>query len=847
MNQAQHIVKKVFCSFAGAIFLSTLLLADSDENKTIENLMPPPQAGELTSVGIKDSNASRITDEYGIEHFSEDLDMSNTKNIHNLLLKNRDFGAEGMGNVPSMFIDGSGGEVYKDAFSGNVDLSTAAIKARHPESNLTKAINNWEELAKSMKERAEINADIQCYIARSIHPSFRCSIPELSGIRYGGDDKTDYKDALAKCEEGCNKPADCIPAHTIAIQNPSIRNISARIGDNGYVVTSKTATSYLISSLELDITVENLDENQSQVENSDKELIKSGDKLVFQVFALREGSRDWQLLLKGGEIPITEFGSKTISVPISSAEIEQIKVSLFKPKTEAPVTLNNLKIHYSGNEHWFCPAIQAVDCSQQHLCLGKIEKRTTDAGYQICICREPMRDIGPDKHFGGFYTQDTCLVKCRHQQQCVPEYSDENGNSVFKVSVGCIEPSENALPNPNCTQQRCMELFASDEQAHEESVLVNRFGNPEMKKTVSGGKTLSSATRPKVQLETERNRPGELLARSTGDYDGVFWLERKDGAFVSMIERGNFVRAPLAAAKSQSAIEVKRPQGINNVVGLDWLLKPESIDIDNQKTYYLYVVLELEHSMKAMSGTYPYVTTRQIDDTVENINMTLSPASHNIQLKHRSFATITNAGKVETYNFHEREQYGIDYNKNGSYSWNLFTSSPNPKFVKVNGDNVALFDENTQAPIFKSTTFNSDTPFYRYPITSNIYNLIETKDLLVKRQDGSNLIFSGMFDPKSRSYMNFYKIHALYSQTPLTYKALHNLIQDDRFAIYSLGGESTYPNQIYGDGSYSSSAKMFLQGPLRNTTIWSDFKPTNDEIGKNGFIFLMLREKQGGF
>jgi hypothetical protein len=927
-NKVSVLVKSAL--FLAAFIAYTDLRADDDENGTKfdpaagydeeedYDTQYTPGTSYLFSKNIPESNITRTIDEFGKASYPArvieangsvsypDFNATNSKDSHNLFIKDRKFGEEAMGTLPQHFLNGAEGSVYQMSFEGKGGINTDDLKRRindldpKIDSNITRGLNLLDSFIDHIKNRAQLTAPIQCYAARQIAPSFRCSHPAFEGIGFGVDAEgntnptTDYKQALSVCEQSCAATEQCIAARISTASNPPPEK-DAKLYDmpllgQNETILSNADTTFRVMTYELVVSATMPDDIRKSMNdvNTSLEFVPAG-VVRFDVGVFRPETYTTVRVAHLAELPLFYDRNASISIPISMNGVSEIATSFYKPDSNATVSLEKVSVNYYSNKNYYCPIVQFMpDNAADSVCTtdlqGKIEKVESD-GQTWKLCRHKGNDIGEDPETGAFYTESACMEKCRVEYPCYPEYATSVAADSFSIEIGCIDPDDasNPLGNPNCSQDRCLTLLEDSNSTIDERVLVNRLGNPQVIQTVSNGVVSDSYYRPKLQLTSEPKRPGELMARNddfNNDFTKIFALEEKDGAFASMIDRGNYTVAPLAITGRKIAAEQRKikTEG-EDFIAFDVLVKPASAEVGNGLNYYLYVVLEAEHTSlpQDMGAAYYYDAiieetkpcdgglggaSAQQETCVERRVERKRASGEQVEFKHRSFALFTPVGLEVYYAWYDQHFRINAIDSNQSYWMDYAPGANRQSYTKYQQATGTLINNDfsaklTNAPKFRDDLrFGFDVPYQRISLTNNLYGLVEdAPGLLFRNQNSSQRIYSGDFDKKQRSRLMFYKLHALYSDKPLTYEKLHTEItkvvetnatnrQTDLYAIYAVGGDKLFPKTIYGDGIATDRAKLYLQGKANETTIWGEFSPLQDEAYKEGFYFLMLRPKE---
>jgi hypothetical protein len=885
-------MSKIIIALSMALIPALAFAADG--NMSLEQPFPASdtQPKGYTSPNIPESNASASKDEYG--KVKRDFNASNDRDIFNVFMKDEDgklrnFGAEAKGSsAVRAFTEGKLGEQYSAGFSSNEPISNERLKLMFPDSNLSRGIDKMEDFVKIYKSRAHLNSDIQCYVAREINPVFVCSRPEVgtTPITYAVDEGASYEEALKKCEPGCVEEHTCVKAKlvdSLPVANPTIYSVSKNLsveGGAGEITPIKIEPTYRLSSVELTLlaeAIEGADTNATGIQRIDAAVTR-------KFIDADNNETHTSAAVNLSEFPIG-IGINKISVPISLNNVAELKLRFYRSEINATVTLQSIAINYYSTEHWFCEGLQAVD-SPLECADGKTqEMRIGEAGsaQKLLICRSAERDIGEDTITGGFYTKDTCEAKCMTQHPCVPRYQSSNDAS-FNVTYGCVDNSDGT--NPSCSDERCAELLSGKELITNERVSIAVNSNPTYVTTVEGGAVKDDIYRPKLDLL------GEFKAREDNELRrNVFLNEEKDGAFAEMLDRGNYTIFDLAkVTEQQSAAEWSRDPDDKTELLLNWLLKPASAHVNNGVGYYLYLIVEVEQTVIPKMDQVTVCDGLGIGGGCRSV----PPSSVGARFIHKTFFALNNAGKLSPFRFHEGERFGnevwVDVNmtadcsaqgakhKGGGemggaggndcyiterqrkYVWGEYApyknQSDKKRFVKYEKPYYQT-ETGIQTGLYyaKGVKFDFDAPFKRYEIFNNgIGKALRQDGVFVKNYDGKK---NPMFDVSAPSadtmdhgVLSNYRIHAFYDSANLTASAVLKKItpkegasEKNPYEIFAMGGEKSYNNYIAGDGDFSSTASMILQGNIKNMTVWGLFRPDSDERFKDGFFYLILREK----
>lgn len=725
---------------------------------------------------------------------------------------------------------------------------------------------------------------IKCFISRELVPSYYCPILGKQNTLYGGDELTESGTAIKNCNDNCREVKECA----------------------SYDISNELKNGKLIEFTKEEMTVFPWVENEKNINKSEKiSELMSVDRMKFKIEVTKSDKfkgtdEEFRQFLKSTDIKFKMDLIKqeeTVNNPpqaLISGEVINIKDTLiekeifianttefltlkfYKPfispntLTEAllnkdkwekigSIKIKEINAEYLDSKLFFCPFRQMVN-SETECNLnegGKIIK--LKSGSQVYnICTDASHKIGPDRIYGGFYTNTSCQASCVETSDCFPTYRNKSfdDKTSFKAQVGCVASEDNSA----CTKQKCEDLLGENELKPTNEWVT--WNDDTKVQTISNNVLNTSVMRPKFNL-------GDEMTVSTS-YTEVFQAEMKDAAYKYMIDNTTFNRVMYRIGEESPRKMSYFIDTVDYHTRLFWNLKPASFDIDNNQEYNLYVVMELDQMYKPVAGMFLIdgnyvkadgndiqfidktylIKTAQKDD---NWKVFKKIEFHNIKQIYSILRC--NDGKYEQK---PRYYYAQKEIPEGCivYEEEVWPTTPHLNinrnaFYDTLTDTFGSYDLNTKASVFIKQKFSSDIPINKYQLSDALQAEIElAPGAIIRNQESLNhdkdfkkIYNTNSVDSLKKGWVSNYRIYAFYSKNQLSYAELMDEVKEDN-VIYDKINNSKLPRTIKHDGEINNNVKPFVLGNKEVTTIDLESIPFLHEEGQRVFKFLFLYDDE---
>lgn len=829
------------------------------------------------------------------------------KKYENLFLHNLEASGRGSSIVNNLYlnpenleneIEAKETQMYMDNFSySQANNTVQTFKSQENSSKLAAGYKMMEDFQAQLAAKYS-DKSIQCYITRDLIPRYFCPMIGREGTEFAGDLKTSSGNAQKECRENCRDTKTCIPYNVLPNTNIDLGNTLSKNlypswnASNNFIKTKKIKDIMMIDTMTFDIEVSPSSEWTGTEEEFEKFLLEKKIKFKYSLIKQEETLNNPSELLIDSEI--IEIKSSLMNKKLNiSNTTEYLTLLYYKPyiyenkgdaelkepeifKMIGSIDIKNLKGEYKSKDLYFCPFRQLVNTSSECDTEAGGQMITLKSGSQILnICTDQTHKIGPDRKYGGFYTEETCGLNCVEEKDCLPtyrHYSDFNTDDMFKASVGCVESETNT----GCTKAKCEQLLADNSLLPTNEWVTY---NDDFKKQTIYNKVIDKTIiRPKFNL-------GDELSTSPS-YNEMFQSEMKDSAYKYMIDNGTFNRITYRIGEESPRKMSYLSQYEGAKQRMLWNLKPASFDIDNNKNYNLYVVIELDQLYQPVAGTFivdgqriqadrdatnglqfldkTYMIKR--NSTTDAWKVFKKTEFTNIKRIYDVKTCVGTGGGTATNNDTEVEWKEVGYYDNKIVPDNCkitlkviwpetpFLNIKRTAFYDSTTDTFLTYDANTEiAEKFLTQKFSSDTVINTYNISDYLQldlelapgGLIRSQESLdhdIRFRKIYNVNYAGT---KLRGWPYNYKIYAFYSKENLTYKKLEEfLIQEN--AIYEKANPHKYATNIKHDGDINNNIKPFILGNSDKTTINTEIYPYLQEEGQKVFKFMFLYDDADG-
>lgn len=720
---------------------------------------------------------------------------------------------------------------------------------------------------------------VKCFISRELVPSYYCPILGKQNTLFGGDEITESGTAIKNCNSNCREVKECasyditseLGGEYIDFDKDTIEIFPWNEGTLHLSKSNKISELMQVEKMSFKIEITKSPKFKGTDEEFEEFLKKADIKFKMDLIKQEEtAGNPPQALIKGEVITVkgsliekeiyivntTEFLTVKFYKPyISTNKLTEAIVNQSKWDNIANIKITSIRAKYQESKLYFCPFRQMVN-SEAECNLsegGKVIK--IKAGSQVYnICTDPTHKIGPDRIYGGFYSNSSCQASCVETSDCFPTYKNKVFDDItsFKAKVGCVD----AEGNSGCTKQKCEDLLGEvDLRPTNEWVTWN---DDTKVQTVSNNVLNTSVMRPKFHL-------GDEMSVSTS-YSEVFQKEMKDAAYKYMIDNTTFNRVAYRIGEESPRKMSYMIDTVEYQTRLFWHLKPKSFDIDNEKEYKLYVVMELDQIYKPVAGIFliegNYVQADGNDIQFMDRTYLIKTPQSTDNWKTFKKIEFTNVKKI--YSILRCNDGKYEQKPRGYYAQKVIPEDcvtfeedawPNTPHLNINRnafynahtDTFETYDANSKAIIFKKEKFSSNIPINKYQLSDALQDEIEkAPGGLIKHQESLNFDkeFRKIYNTtgnsmKTKGWVYNYRVYAFYSDKELSYNEVLEEIKAEN-AIYDKVNSASLPRSIKHDGEINNNVKPFILGNPELTTLDLETNPFLHEEGQRVFKFLFL-------
>ena len=679
---------------------------------------------------------------------------------------------------------------------------------------------------------------IDCYITRKLVNSYYCPLPGMENSFFkGGAAKDSNDNAKKECEKLCSIPVSCLhkSMNKDLEADKAIDEVIGQIDSKSFYID--TDDTMLPSYVEVQLSNKYLYDDNITFSSSDynaskalKALQETNHGARFDVSYLNEDD-NWTKIESGFDVKLNNIDN-SFKIYISSIRTKQIRVTAYTPymvdknssehtDSKLETTFVAMNVKYASNNWWFCPEINIVSNSAN--CAGEIKSVVIGSqAYSVCV-EEGRKKIEPT--YGAFFTQDQCEAACKNSKECVPTYKHlanidpYNLPSTLKdVEVGCVDnPS-----NTSCTQELCMDYFQNDVMPFLEKSWTN---DDKVVTTVSSGIPSQTIPRPRIDIDGGISANGDEAARTKSEIK-----EMAEISYMNMLKANSY---DVSKNKIETNIPPKNAYALqkssSGASSLIWKMRPWSYDIDNNNSYYVYVLFDIFSRFKPIASLYKN-DDGTIPDWLDRTFVLKTAMSYKIVRRIENY-------EVQTWD----ENRTIE-------SWNKVDSMMLDKYETFNGVDFSVFDMNADAEYYKQVQFKSDKSWEEFVLYNYIEEMMSTPGVLFHSQNmqGNGTVFDRVFvgdiDELTASHFHSLNVFGVYSKTKLTYKDLFDIIggsEREKHLVYSTITKAN--KYLHSDGAYDlDKVKMYISGKPENMSVKVDFTPLPKEEGKKAFIFMLL-------
>lgn len=727
---------------------------------------------------------------------------------------------EGMiGNANTLMMQGTAGGL---SASQNPNLMTTDSLKANKDLNNSDWLSGWNNSIRDVIITNSIqNASvsllklddtrINCFITRDISFQWQCS---KNGLIFGGDMNSNGRTARLKCEHECYEQEMCV-----SVQDTFDASNSYKKSDVTWkgTVSKDTNLSFSVSGLKERIMTSISVEMPQKYKGI-------GMSILYTTPVISGKGGKTSYLIKDLNLE-TYDSNATIPLNMQVASLSFTFKALRSDINATEVIASAINLSYVQDRKFICPALQDVkDLVQDSLgnkCLnGQIKTFTVGSGktYELCSTNSLQGD-NPD---GTFSNESSCNAVCKTSYQCYPNYTTMTTNTLEQLREGCMVNSENTMCSD--TTEDCKVARFTKAPILNETVFN---ATTKATNTIVDGVQLQGTNRPKIE-------PNETLSYARKKQE-----EWKDGAFRNMAQYSKYNKTTSSIgneSSAQHAYRISIGQGANvglpgtsNVAtrGLLWLLKPNSLDVNQGTNKYFYAII------KARFGYMDYDVNGQKQKKFKDIWYLKTSKDNDDLLAIKYGKDIGYIGSIDG---------------NFTFMYNEYSSMQDMTFNTVS-KSWTVFNPSQTAQHFMTNSLDGNStggyPYWEIPIVNNSGLIIKQFDGMVTRRDplpNRMEYFDTNFDGTGDG-MLYYEVFVYYSPTPKTFSELYTLVDSGSMkSIYKSTEVHLYPNSINGDGSLSNKdIKIFKYGSANKSTVYTQIYPKAEDVGKKGFIFVFMQ------
>lgn len=707
----------------------------------------------------------------------------------------------------------------EEARSGNPNLMRNDYLQVSPTTKDINSIKSWNNEIQETLKASTLNGtsstitgtedSITCYITRDIPISYKCNLPDNSGLLYGGEIGESGEMIKKRCENECFEQRGCVEINhnpiveIFKVPNMSINTTSQK--ENEWIKEVITKKENLNSIFKMDFV------------SFDVELDNNATKSKIYIdFSYID--RDYKEVKLLDRYHIYQSGSQTI--PINSL-LRSVTIKLYTEDTNVSVTLKNITYTYVKNGRYICQAFQDITTVNPgefaKLCPSGniVDIQVDNKSYKICS------DYGVvgDNADGTFSTLDSCNAICKKNYDCSLEMGSITIDALKSFREGCIAGQE------GCTDQMCKDLRINGALIIEENVFD---AGQHPRRTVISGTQVPGVDRPRPNADQDL------------EYDKLLAEEYKDQSWKNM-QNNNTYRISKVALDENTISENAFAIGINNnasygYMGIDkragyWIHKPDALKVDDGATYKFYVVLDVITQRKDFNDNAQLQTVKdRIMYVKTNANDTFKPFARKLNYAYNN--TVAN----------EDSTLSVEHSENKTAHWKYESFDNGLKRWYTIGSNLIL--EN-----FISEQLHMEVPVKRRMIINNInelyFNLPGIRRSIIKNGPYETPVYDGIFDGTG-DVIARYAVHVYYTKDNVpTYQSIIQDIENGiNKPIYDNLSANAYSQNVVGEASdkVGDNIVLYLYGNVNKKTGFLTIKPREQDIGKYGHIFIRALE-----
>lgn len=803
------------------------------------------------TVDLNATIVENLANRLGIGTFNRELNVSKAEDLKGYV-NSLKFKMPSSGNSIANQLKTKVGEFdSKDPSTYSKD----AILAKDNNSSEIRAIKTMKDFYDNARSRVANLKTLDCYATRKLTNSYYCPLPSLQNSFFkGGSFKDDKDKAKEDCEGLCKEPSSCLYKDMNKDRVVTTENVNKAV-EYGSNIIINADVAMLGKFIQVDFnTTFQYDANISPT-STDYNITKVKKALKDNAFFFRfdvsyfdnnQGSyvkfiTEKSVLIDdvSGSIKIYLDVIKSPSYRIDFYDTYKYENNTTRHDSNLTVNVKRTTLEYVDNKYWFCSASQFVENASY--CKGEIKDITIGSEVKhVCVTEESKQR---EPEYGAYYTQAHCNSVCMIKADCVPtyrhltSYDPLNLPSELKdIEIDCVSTPTNT----SCTKQACIDLFTADTMPLLEKSWTN---DDNIKITVANGVQQTGLVRPRIDVAGGLSANGNEEERSKTSL-----REMSEISYANMLETGtynvsiNSIKEPSVTKSAYKKLDSSGGYSIS------WILKPNSFDIDDNKQYYLYSIMEIDTQFRPLYGTY--VTSNGIQSGTTDPNIAILDKVYLMKTLtgYKVIRRVNNfLGKFKEEHCTTALNPATNTQQQtctSEYKWgpiDAYKQTMDQTFI--NGG-FADYSKTTQAPYFTSQVFSSDVKFQSYLIfdslsqISNIEGVLFNSQSSINRGTGFSRIYSGEKQVLEQSIFSNAKVYGFYSSVPLTYNEVFERLTPEN-AFYSTNGN--FPTKIIQDGSIDNGkVEFYVAGKPDNMSVNIDFIPDSNEEGKRTFIYMLL-------
>ena len=805
------------------------LKAKPDQSTTSGKYFIKFDANTSDSFDTNWSTVNDVINNFGVKAISKDTNLSNPTVLRGYVdsLKSKT-PTEG-----STIANGIKEKMTEfDSHNTNTYTTDAILKKADANSTDARSIKTFKDFFTATRSRLANLKTVECYVTRKLTNSYYCPLPTKdSSFFYGGSLKDSKESSLEKCESVCKEPTTCISKDMGKAKTADNDHGHTEV-KNGAFVEIASDNVMMLQSIEFNFKATYDSLNASKDLNTSKH----GFKINVSYFDAAENKylpifvqKDIKVKELNVNITIYPDALRTSSYRIDFYDPYKMGRNGAEADAKLAVTLESSKLTYKDDKFWFCPPEHFKQNIED--CDGTLQPVQAGATtYNVCITAAGKRR---EPTYGAYYSQGSCEDVCSVNAKCVPTYKHLTNinplslpDSLKDIEIDCVD----SITNTSCTKAICETLFREDSMPLLEKTWTN---DDNVKVTVANGAPIPNMVRARVDVA------GGLSANgSAADRQKVSLKEMAELSYMNMVETEtyNVSNQAIQEAIITRNAYAKVDSGADGKYSVFWKLKPNSFNVDDNKDYYLYSLMEVDTQFRPMYGVYNTNNGVQSGET-----------DHGILIEDKTYVLKTNAGyKIIKKTLNSSGQFvsSIPSVHPAVYSWGPIDAYKEDNYLTMVGTQFLAYSTSDEADYFSSLKFSSDKKWENNMLFESIGDIASLPGVQFKSQISSKVgasftrVYNGASNTLESSNISNITVYGFYSATKLSYAEVLSFARPEN-VIYS--SHRKQPEEIIPDGQYNTpKVNFFVSGQPAKMSVNADFTPSSAEEGKKTFIFMLL-------